>query len=421
MILELFHQKKLESEVFMVKIFIDKPDANLDNTIGLSKFILQFIKYFEILHDKGLILLVDDINDGADYYVVFGHNYHHVIDRFAGRIDSKKIIYITASVEVDTISFRQILDVASYPPKAIIGSSKFVVDAFKNAFELICIKENANKFNINVQAVKNIFNNIYFDYVYLYVDGNVYKKLDLTQENKNDIKNKFGIKTKFNFIFNGIITDVPNDRKQIFELIRLFGESFNSSDDVGLIIKTGLTNYCYTYMAQTSVIRVLKNYLYTLNKYNDNIYFVINRLTDDNINLLYNISDAFLSISSGEGFGYAFLEAALCGLPIMALNHSAYTEFLEITKIDYRLDKPPQTLFNNFGYMYNDSVSNFPYVESSSFVNKTRRFVNDRSYYNYAYERAIRQINTLKSNGFAAPDSGAIKLNDIIQLIHKSN
>ena len=44
-----------------------------------------------------------------------------------------------------------------------------------------------------------------------------------------------------------------------------------------------------------------------------------------------------LSGTRAEGWGLPFIEAAACGLPIIATNHSAYKEFLEddFIKVDF--------------------------------------------------------------------------------------
>ena len=45
-----------------------------------------------------------------------------------------------------------------------------------------------------------------------------------------------------------------------------------------------------------------------------------------------------LSGSRAEGWGLPFIEAAACGLPIIATNHSAYKEFLEDDFIKVNFD-----------------------------------------------------------------------------------
>ena len=58
---------------------------------------------------------------------------------------------------------------------------------------------------------------------------------------------------------------------------------------------------------------------------------------------------ALVSLSKGEGFGLTLLEAASCGLPIIATNYSAYKEFLNdsFIKIDYKLKDLPLSKVNN--------------------------------------------------------------------------
>jgi glycosyltransferase involved in cell wall biosynthesis len=43
---------------------------------------------------------------------------------------------------------------------------------------------------------------------------------------------------------------------------------------------------------------------------------------------LYAACDCFVLPSRGEGFGLPYMEASLCGLPIIATNYSGHTMFL---------------------------------------------------------------------------------------------
>jgi len=44
---------------------------------------------------------------------------------------------------------------------------------------------------------------------------------------------------------------------------------------------------------------------------------------------LYRSADAFALFSRGEGFGLPYCEASLCGIPVIATNHSGQTMFLK--------------------------------------------------------------------------------------------
>jgi glycosyltransferase involved in cell wall biosynthesis len=57
---------------------------------------------------------------------------------------------------------------------------------------------------------------------------------------------------------------------------------------------------------------------------------------------------AAISLTHGEGFGLPFIEAAACGLPVMATNWSGHIDFLNkdgkalFVPIEYELQQIPQ-------------------------------------------------------------------------------
>ena len=57
----------------------------------------------------------------------------------------------------------------------------------------------------------------------------------------------------------------------------------------------------------------------------DNIFFSVDRLDFDKMNIVYNISDFSLNISYAEGFGLPTLEAMMAGTPMVALKTGGLT------------------------------------------------------------------------------------------------
>lgn len=58
------------------------------------------------------------------------------------------------------------------------------------------------------------------------------------------------------------------------------------------------------------------------------VSLLMDHLTDDEMYWLYEQSDAFVLLTRGEGWGRPYLEAVAHGLPIIATDWSAHTEFL---------------------------------------------------------------------------------------------
>lgn len=96
----------------------------------------------------------------------------------------------------------------------------------------------------------------------------------------------------------------------------------------------------------------------------DNVYFSVDRLEFEKINILYNVSDACINISLAEGFGLSTLEAMQVGKPIIAVKTGGLTRQV----VDHRdgsengvaLDVEFRSLVGSQGvpYIFEDYVSN---------------------------------------------------------------
>lgn len=152
-----------------------------------------------------------------------------------------------------------------------------------------------------------------------------------------------GFDTPFNFLVIGQLTGhhANTDRKNTFNTIKWFCEVFKDDPDVGLIIKTN--NGRETKIDRRVTNDMLSQLLRAVRKGpNPRVHFIHGSLEDSEVARLYRHPSikAFLTLTRGEGFGLPILEAAASGLPIIATNWSAHTDFLRLgrfIKLDFEL------------------------------------------------------------------------------------
>lgn len=150
--------------------------------------------------------------------------------------------------------------------------------------------------------------------------------------------------TPFNFLVFGQITgnNPENDRKNIFYTIKWLCETFKDSKDVGIIIKTNHGRN--TRVDRNVVANMIGQLLGEVRRGSKSppVYLVHGDLKDEEVlSLLKDPTvKAMVNLTRGEGFGLPLLEAAVAGLPVIATNWSAHTEFLNQGKwvqIDYSM------------------------------------------------------------------------------------
>jgi len=141
------------------------------------------------------------------------------------------------------------------------------------------------------------------------------------------------LQTKFNFLIVGQLTgnNPENDRKNIFYTIKWLCEAFKDDKDVGIIIKTnGGRN---TRIDRRSITGVFTQLLAEVRPSgNPKVTLVHGELSEIEVYSLMKEPSvkALVSLTRGEGFGLPLLEAAAAGLPVIATNWSAHTEFLKL-------------------------------------------------------------------------------------------
>ena len=168
--------------------------------------------------------------------------------------------------------------------------------------------------NINKLVLKGHEGNRIFRYIphgkdtsnFFPIDDN---DLDYTNFKNSLFKNK---KPKFVLYFNS--RNIR--RKQIPDAMLAFKTFLDSlpkeeAKDCYMILKTELRTD-----AGTDLTKV-KEYFFDEN-YKRNILFIDSKLSEQQLNWLYNIADAHILLTSNEGWGLANTEAMLAGTPIIA-------------------------------------------------------------------------------------------------------
>jgi len=157
------------------------------------------------------------------------------------------------------------------------------------------------------------------------------------------------VTTSRNFLIVGTLTsdDPTSDRKNLVATIKWFLETFQKNDDVGLIVKT--TKGRETTIDRELVRKLLRSIKQGVqNSSPPKVYMLHGSMTRQEMTNLYKSPKlcGLLSATRGEGFGLPMLEAAVAGLPIVATDWSAHTEFLSgdsFLRVKYSLSQIPDS------------------------------------------------------------------------------
>ena len=116
---------------------------------------------------------------------------------------------------------------------------------------------------------------------------------------------------KFTFLFSG----TWSERKNWQTLINSWDKTFATNNDVLLVIHTRDKK-----KAESSIFNLLKKKI-------DNIVFITDILTDDELPSFYKSFNCLVAPSLGEGFGYPGLQCLSVGVPIITTNYSGIQEY----------------------------------------------------------------------------------------------
>lgn len=188
----------------------------------------------------------------------------------------------------------------------------------------------------------------YFDEAAQPLDENAIKTVDDKLQ---------GVTTPTNFLIFGQITanNLEADRKYLGYALRYLCEKFAGNPNVGILIKTNMGRNSKVDRSQTTQVigqillqveELVKASSKTAKLKLPPVHLIHGDLTNAEVAALYKNPKvtAMVSLTRGEGFGLPLLEAAASGLPVIATDWSAHTEFLNLgkwIKVDNKLTQIP--------------------------------------------------------------------------------
>lgn len=180
-----------------------------------------------------------------------------------------------------------------------------------------------------------------------WVDGSVFNTNPVEAEN---LAASLSDMPDFNFIAVGLGLDKADgeDRKNFALLIKWFCEQFKGNPNVGLVLKLSMVN------ASPVDFKNIRTRIQAIKAQTGcgqfpKIKLIHGRLSDLELAALYKHPKvkAFITTTHGEGYGLPIIEAAACGLPVIATNWSGHLDFLRIdgknkfVPIDFELKPIP--------------------------------------------------------------------------------
>lgn len=137
----------------------------------------------------------------------------------------------------------------------------------------------------------------------------------------------------FNYLVVGLGMDKPDgeDRKNITNTLKWFCEQFKNDPNIGMVMKVSMVGASpVDYKNVKDRIQWIKHQA-GCGQF-PKIKLIHGRLSDLELAALYKHPKvkALVSLTHGEGYGLPIIEAAACGLPVMATAWSGHLDFLNI-------------------------------------------------------------------------------------------
>lgn len=157
------------------------------------------------------------------------------------------------------------------------------------------------------------------------------------------------------------------DRKGIGILIDTFLKTFKDDKNVGLVLKTYITNNSSVDFYRLR--KLLKDTIASHDRKTANIYLVHGNLTTEQLISLYKHPriNGFVSLTSGEGWGRGIAEAIACDLPVAVTGwggHMHYSNPRYMKLIEYSL-KPVSLSAVQSGFFTPDMIWAYPNLEDA--------------------------------------------------------
>lgn len=265
---------------------------------------------------------------GRDYDLIANKEYEKVygdiVQRFIceNKID---VFYITSPFEQQIITYKKewfagvktvatVYDIIPYVMKGKYLKDKVAYKKYMNQVEML---RWVDEYLVISKSVKDDMVS-YLEFpaekihvIYGASDPDVFKKLDLSPKEVQDIRNKFGIKDRFLMCTGG-----DDERKNLSGLIKAYSKVRKElREQYQLVIVCKLSQESVQrYMGLVTELGLKSRVVLT------------NFVTTEELVKLYNMATLTVFPSLYEGFGLPILESWLCGTPVLTSSNSSLKE-----------------------------------------------------------------------------------------------